>query len=666
MAAAVNSRRHQFGQERDAPIAYARAIRKLTAIVICSFFLMCSAKAEIDYLVERPIVKLSLDYQKKDENRSGPGVAPRSEQTDTFWQRLEFRSRGWMYHPDLLLFSFGLEPQWKQQDTTATGSFSRDDKDNFLGYFVDAHVLRQKLHSFKVFLRQSRNEFSSTLSPDNITETDIARAVWLFNNEPLPTTLTFEKNNTKFEDFFSTRDDSDILRLESKHTSDKHQFNLLSEYVDQVRQIDAQIIDVERFLTNISSTYALSDRARLASTIFNLKSNSDVSDTKSFLWSERLMLEHSPNLRSDYIARYDTRQDENFRSDARYLSGAVEHQLYENLRTRFEIYTSNDKFDDGEVDINEADLDFRYMRKIPVGILTINNGYAYRVEDNKIDADSSQVIGERHTLVGTSPEILTRTNIELSSIVVTDISRTTTYIEGLDYVLNVVGDSVTIERRPFGRIANGETVLVDYNFAPRAPFETDRRSARFSVNLNLWRMLRLHYNFSRIKEDLISGTRPSDLSNDRIQRVGANLHWRWSSTTADYELRDTVRTPLERLRFQQTFAFRVTRSLSFGLSAAYAETDFKEDGSDTRTVGFAGNLRWNLGRWGQFEVDAYSRDIDGESQETESDGLISMWSVRYGDWNGYVRYEKIDETDSLTAQDRDRRLVTVHIARLFR
>ena len=179
-------------------------------------------------------------------------------------------------------------------------------------------------------------------------------------------------------------------------------------------------------------------------------------------------------------------------------------------------------------------------------------------------------------------------------------------------------------------------------------------------------MLRLHYNFSRIKEDLISGTRPSDLSNDRIQRVGANLHWRWSSTTADYELRDTVRTPLERVRFQQTFAFRVTRSLSFGLSAAYAETDFKEDGSDTRTVGFAGNLRWNLGRWGQFEVDAYSRDIDGESQETESDGLISMWSVRYGDWNGYVRYEKIDETDSLTAQDRDRRLVTVHIARLFR
>ncbi len=651
---------------RESPFACSVAIRHLFAIVVFTVFAPLAAAADIAYLVERPIIKLSLEYQKKDENRSGPGVDPRSEQTDTFWQRLELRSRGWLYHPDLLLFSFGLEPQWKQQDITASDMFIRDDADNFLGYFVDAHVLQQKTHSFKVFLRQSRNEFNSTLSPDNITETDIARAVWLFNSKLFPTTLTLERNDTKFQDFFSTRDNSDILRLESKYTSDKHQFNLLSEYVDQLRQIDVQIINVDRFLASMNSNYSFSDRSRLTSTIFNLDSESEVSDSKSFLWSERLMLEHRPNLRSDYTARFDSRENESFRSDTRFLSGAIEHQLYENLTTRLELYTSKDDFSDGEIDIGEIDLDFRYIRDIPVGMLTITNGYAYRVEDNNIDAESSQVLNESHTLTGTTPEFLARSNIDQGSVIVTDVTKTTTYIEGIDYVLSVVGQSVAIERRIFGGIADGETVLVDYVFIARAPFEADRRAARFGANVDFWRTLRLYYNFSRIDEDLISGTRPFDLSDDRIQRVGASLRWRWSTTTADYELRDTVRTPLIRRRIQQTVAFRVTRSMSFGLSASYAETDFRESGSDSRTVGIAGNLRWDLGRWGRFEIDAFSRDIDGESQKTQSVGLISKWSVRYGDWSGFVRYEDLDESDDLTVQTRDRRLVTVRISRTFR
>ena len=581
------------------------------------------ARASIDYLVERPIVRLSLEYEKKDENRSGPGIDPRSEQADTFWQRLELESRGWLYHPDLLLFTFGLEPQWKQRDTIASDSFFRGDNDNFLGYFLDAHILRQKLHSAKLFLRKSRNEFNSTLSPDNITETDISRAVWNINSKRFPTTVTLEKNDTVFENFFSTRDESNIFRLESRYSSDKHQLNLLSEYVDQLREIDVQRIDVERSLVNMNSNYAFSDSTRLMSTIFNLDSQSDVLNSNSFLWSERLMLQHRPNLRSEYTARFDARENQNFRSDSKSLSAAVEHLLYENLTTRFELFTSNDDFDNGEIDVAEVDLDFRYRRKIPVGMLTITNGYAYRVEDNNIDADSSQVLNENHTLVGTTLEFLRRTSIDLTSVVVTDSTRTTTYIEGIDYFLSVVGDSVAIERGLFGSIAEGEVVLVDYVFATQSPFEVDRRLVRFGVGLELWRALRLHYNYNRAKDELSSGTRPTDLSNDRVHRVGASLRWRWSTTTADYELRDTVRTPLSRRQIQQAFVFRVSQSLSFGASARYVETDFKDSGSDSRSIGLAGNLRWNMGRWGRLEVEAFSRDIDGDAQQTNSDGLIS-------------------------------------------
>lgn len=639
---------------------------RISAATILAILLPLPVAAQIDYYVERPVVKLSLEYQDKDENRSGPGVPSRSEQTDTFWQRLELRSRGWLYHPDLLLFNFGLEPRWKQQDTASIRSFNRSDDDNFLGYFLDAQLLRKKTHAFRFFLRQNRNEFNSSLSPDNITETDISRAVWMINGDRFPTTVTLESNDTSFENFFTSRDDSDIFRLQTRYTSDKHKFNLLSEYVDQFRQIDAREFDVARALLSMTSNYSFLENARLTSTLFGLDSESSVSDSKSFLWSERLLLQHRPNLRSDYTVRYDSRENENFRSDTRFLSGAVEHLWYENLTTRFEVYTSKDNFDDGEIDISEADLDFRYVRKIPIGTLSMFNGYSYRIEDNDIDADSSQILNESHLLTGTTPEFLIRTNIDPSTVIVTDSSKTVTYVEGIDYILNVVGASVAIERRIFGGIADGETVLVDYIFATQAPFKTDRSVARFGINLNLWQTLRLYYNIDRSRENLRSGTRPSDLADDRTQRLGASLRWRFSTTTADYEMRDTVITPLRRKRFQQTFAFRVTQSLSIGVSGSYSETKFKEIGSDSQSHGVAGNVRWDLGRWGRFELDAYSRRIDGDSQKTRSDGLISKWSVRYGDWSGFIRFEHVDDADELTVQTRDRRVVTLNVARTFR
>jgi hypothetical protein len=666
MAATMNSRNHRYGPGSRSALKGFRATRSLLAISICVMIGPAPADAAIDYLVERPEITVTLEYQDKDESRSGPSIEPRREQTETFWQRLELQTRGWWYHPDLVLFSFGLEPQWKQQDASASNMFNRDDNNVFLGYFLDAYVLRQKSHSFKIFLLQNRNEFNSSLSPDNVTETDIARLMWIVDSELFPTSLTIESNDTKFEDFYATRDDSDILRLESKYSSEKHKVNLLSEYADQFRLTGVQRIEIDRFLTNINSNYALSDRARLMSTVFGVNSESDVNDSKSVLWSERLMLQHRANLRSDYTVRFNSRENDNFKTDTRFLSGAVEHQLYENLTSRLELYTNKDEFNDGEIESSQADLDFHYTRRIPVGRLTITNGYLYRREDNNIDAASSQVLNEPHTLVGTTPAFLDRTNVDPSSIIVTDSTKVITYVEGFDYFLTFVGDSVGIERSVFGGIANGETVLVDYVFATQAPFEVDRRAARFGVDLDLWRVLRLYFNFSRTEERLISGTRPSDLADDYIRRVGASLRWRWSTTMAEYEVRDTVRTPLDRVRLHQAFSFRVTPSLSFGASASYSETDFKESGNDSRTRRFAGNVRWDLGRWGRLEADAFLRDIDGESQKVDGDGLIARWSVRYGDWFGFVRFEELDEVDHLTTQERDRRLVTLHISRTFR
>lgn len=624
------------------------------------------AHAEWPYAIDRPTVDLSLEYRAEDEFRSSPQIGPRQEDTDTFWQRLELKSKGWLYDPDFVTFSFLLQPEWKQQDFSATGGFSREDDDRFLGYFLDAHVLRQKLHSLKLFLRRSRNEFDSSLSPDNITDTDITRAVWLVDSALLPTSVTFEKNKLTFDDFVTTLEDSNILRIDSRHKSDKHQFMALAELLQQDRQVDVQKFDVTRMMVSVNSRYMLSESTRLTSALFGLDSDSDINDTRSVMWSERLRVKHRPKLRSEYAVRFNSRENESFRSDVTELSAAVEHELYENLTTRLDLKSSHDDLSNGRVDIRDAVLDFQYRREIPIGVLNVSNAYTYRKEDNDIDALSSQVINESVQLEGTSPAFLNRARIDLSSIIVTDATSATIYVEDLDYVVTVVGDSVTIERTLFGSIGDGDSVLVDYTYETRAPFESDRFGVRFGVSVNLWRRLRVYYNRSRLSEDLVSGTAPTDLADDTIERTGATLDWRWSRTSVEYEDRDTVRTPLTRWRAQQSLNFRIRKTLSAGVSASYSETEFKDSTNDSRSHGVSGNLRWNLRRFGELEIIVYSRDVDSDAQTSSSEGLSARWSARFGAWHSLVQYESLDDEELLTEQIRDRNVVTLQLRRTFR
>ena len=641
--------------------------KELLIVVCAGIFCMEPLQAATNYHVERPVTTLALQYESVDERRTSPTIEDRSEDTDTFRQRLNVEGGGWWYHPDFLSYSFGLDPEWEQQTTKSNDDFKRDDDSNFLGYYLDARFFQKKPQSLNLFLRQAKNNFDSTLSPDSTTRTDIARGVWSLREYTFPTIVTIERNNTDFEDFFRSRDDSDIFRVETKHETDKSQSHLRAEYVDQDRQISTSKFSVERSLLNVGNTFRFDDDTRLFSSFYGIDSSSDDFDNSSYYWSERLLVDHRPDLRGDYQIRFDERDNDGFESDTTLASASLQHELYENLTTTVSVEGSRDDFTDGQIDVYETDLDFRYTRRIPIGRLNINNGYAYRLEDNDIDTEASQVINERVILVGTQPVFLNRINVDMDSIVVTDVTSSVIYVLNIDYLVTEVGTSTAIQRTLLGGIANGETVLVDYTFAAQAPFKTDRKEFRLGASVDMWHMLRVFYNLSRTDENLKSGTQPSDLADDTIQRIGGELRWRWSTTYAEFEDRDTVRAPLDRFRIQESLLFQPFERLSLGLSAGYTETDFKEDtGSDTKSTDLSGNIRWQLGRWGEIEARAYSRTVDGDSQNTDSDGLIARWGWRYGDWAGSVRYETLDDSDDLTDQTRDRDMLTIYVSRLFR
>ncbi len=240
------------------------------AILGCLLLLSLPGHAAADYYLERPLVTLDLQGGFEDEKRTSTTVGERREETDLFRQRLNIDGGGWWYHPDFVSYTYTLEPEWRQEDTTATGNFDRRDDITFFGYFLDANFFRQKAQTAGLFLRQSRNTFDSTLSPDNVTKTNIARATWYLKKYQVPTKFTLEHNDTKFEDLFSTRDTSDIFRVDSRHETDRGFSNLRAEYVMQDRRIGPSASSIDRLLLNANNTFNFSDTARLMLSLIHI------------------------------------------------------------------------------------------------------------------------------------------------------------------------------------------------------------------------------------------------------------------------------------------------------------------------------------------------------------------------------------------------------------
>jgi probable HAF family extracellular repeat protein len=91
-----------------------------------------------------------------------------------------------------------------------------------------------------------------------------------------------------------------------------------------------------------------------------------------------------------------------------------------------------------------------------------------RLAGNHLDEETAYVLDEPHVMVSLQPVLLREPDIIASSIVVTDENGMIVYDEGLmgDYTVNQIGGGIETElrRTPFSNIADGQLVLVDYEY----------------------------------------------------------------------------------------------------------------------------------------------------------------------------------------------------------
>ena len=516
------------------------------------------------FAIERPDVT-SEDTFAREEEVETSAFSDRSTRRDTITQELRIKTKGWIYHPALAVYSVDLRPKLTNRTFESAGSGKREADVTFFGYTVDATILQYKPYPLTLSSSRSQSDSSSTLSPDTVTEAAFDRARLYLKYDPVPTTVTVERRTTESKSFIDTQHTTAVVRIESEHRNDRSDSLATAEITREGRDVLDSTSTVDRYELTGRNVYAFSDDLRLSSSLAANKTASADRNSTSLYLSEGLSWKHAKNLSSRYRLRLGRRTSDNSATTTAAGSVGLTHRLYENLTTSVNTNAATSEFSNGSFRSYGAALSLGYRRRIPWGRIVVNNGYRYQIVDSKIDPVLTQVLDESHVLTGIDTAFLESENVDASSIVVTNAAGLVVYIENVDYVIRVSGASIGIERTGVGSgIGDGDTVLVNYNFTPDPPYKTGQATVTFGANLSLWQSLNLSYGISHTEESLLSGIAPSSLASGTVQRARAKLKWKWSTSSVEYEQRDTVRAPLSRFVAREAVSFRPLRRLSVG------------------------------------------------------------------------------------------------------
>lgn len=630
-----------------------------------------TAMAKMFYL-ERPRLGAEFDYSFKDSTQVSPTRQSQGV-SHQYTEGLSLASRGYVYHPALLVFDLNLEPKWEQQREKYEPGKDNEGRSFFLDYGFDGTLLKDRPVSLDLMARQDTSTISSSLSPNTTSENNQYGSTLVYKSKKFPTRFSYMNSERQQEGFYSSSQTKDSFTLSSSNRADRYSTNLNADYDKQERDARGMIQDSENasFRLNNRVDVTADRRMRLASSLATRWTESQSVPSSSLELNEFLDWQHTkPNqplqINSNYSARYfANRRDSTLRETIPLDANiTLAHHLYENLRSTLNGTGGYTKFDGGKESNYGGRLNFDYTRRIPKGQLSLNMGHGYQVNDRSTTMDFIPVENEDLAFVdpvfpsmGSLP--LANRNIDLETIVVfpADPSEPE-YVLGFDYTLS--RDSAFVRIVPvFGSgleddIKNGKTALVRYTYRSDPSSTLGTLSRTYGAGLSLWSVLTLRYQLTLVQDELLGGTPPEFMADDTMQSVTAQLAYGWSETslTAEEEKR-VAGSSRQGWTFKQDFRWRVSPALSLVAGGGYGETELL----DTGTRGEAYNLRFS-GQWQprsnqQLRLETFQNiSSSNRPDRIESTGFGLFYLLRFGAWNVEMNYRHLLDKQPLVDEER--------------
>lgn len=313
-------------------------------------------------------------------------------------------------------------------------------------------------------------------------------------------------------------------------------------------------------------------------------------------------------------------------SPSKDLELSVGARAEDNRATRFAMHTGG------------LDGSVRYQQALPVGTLQTSYGVRYDQRSQRARAPEASVIGERVGLIGTSVSALSLSHVVAGSIVVSNLTRSQTYIENLDYTVSTVGQRTRLQRLIGGNILDGEEVLVDYAYDLGGTFAYAQTDQNLNVNWALSPQVSVYLREFHSSAELVSGSPTFPLNDIRshLQGVRADFPFKAGilfSAGGSLEREQVVERIAPLQRETADLYLQTEEALfdlgNFGLSLRHMTLDYDNSAQDMDLQGYG--LRFSTRRFGA-DVSAtrnYECDSGGPvARHRWNDAINVQWRER--------------------------------------
>jgi len=346
-----------------------------------------------------------------------------------------------------------------------------------------------------------------------------------------------------------------------------------------------------------------------------------------------------------YRADYSRREFGSSANEETRLSAALTHHLYDQLTTDLGAGAVINKFEDGSEDFYKSNLGFLYRRPIDWGSVELGAAYDYGMTKR---SGTPKIIptDERLALSTGTQTFLDKENVDLGSIVVTDLTGATVYTENIDYQIATVGPVVRISRTLLGAIADGQQVTVRYSYRIDTAYDDSRFGQKYRFDLALWSFLYLAYSHCRIDQHIQSGEPPNDPLHDTSNTVRLSFVTKWSDTEFLYDQQDRSNDNSSVTRsITQRINLRPSSNIFLNLLGNIGERDFPDLDEDERFYSLGSSIGWTPKSWCNFSLNYLCSSISGDLRDELNSEFATTINLRYGVWTGSISYRLRDQDD---------------------
>jgi hypothetical protein len=303
------------------------------------------------------------------------------------------------------------------------------------------------------------------------------------------------------------------------------------------------------------------------------------------------------------------------------------------------------RFDGGSVDLYKSNVGFFYRRPIPWGSVELNAAFDYGLTNR---SGTPRIIPreERLALSTGTQTYLDKKDIDLGSIVVTDVTGSTVYTENIDYRVEMVGEAVNISRTLLGAIADGQQVIVHYTYQMDTGYDDSRFGQKYGFSLTLWSFLYLTYSNAHIDQHILSGEAPNNPLHDTSNTVRLGLVKEWSDTEFLYDNQDRSNGNSSVTRsISERINLRPARNLFLNFTGTIGDRTFQELNEKERFYSIGTSMGWTPKPWCNFSLIGVYNDISGDRRDESTTEIGANVKLIYGVWTGSVAYILRDQQD---------------------